>query len=507
MNDNAKSHSYSHLRHLLVFRRSSLLIIGFLLILLSNMRGSAGLFAWFMPVPFLIYVVLYRGVKPHLWLLFILLTGSILSFMKAASEPFIVGVFFSIMIGIVIGLRYYLAFLLWNYIRRWAGDLISLIAFPAIIVSLEYFQAFYLPFGDWGSLANTQLYNLPLLQTASLFGFLGISAIMSWAAVLCASVSLRGNLESSGMRLSIFVLVLTSLYVYGDLRLNNVPRGKHILAAAIMVDTQFSFVLPDPDSPEVMQTTNELIAKTRIAANRGASIVVWGELSTLISETGEARFLEKLSAVAKSHDIAIVAAYAIPVPIEEEEDYTFINKFTWINDNGDIAETYLKHHPVPGEGSEAGVKPLQVVHTDYGNLTGAICYDYDFPQMALTQARLGADMVVVPGMDWRGMLMQHTLMARIRAIEGGFSVFRSANESTSMGFNNYGQIRAAMSDFGNNDKILIASLPIGQIKTLYARIGNLIAYMAIGALIVCLFMTARNYRKSKTSEVELAIES
>lgn len=499
MKNKDQSNSYLHLTNFLFSRRSSLLIIGFLLILLSNMRGSAGLFAWFMPVPFLIYIALYHGVKNHLWLLLSLIAGSILSFMKAASDPFLISIGFSIMIGIVIGLRYYLAFLLWNYIRRWAGDLISIIAFPAIIVSLEYFQAFYLPFGDWGSMANTQLYNLPLLQTASIFGFLGISAIMAWAAVLCTSIILRGSLVNSGIRLSVFILVLTALYVYGDLRLNNVPEGKHILAAAIMVDNQFTGVLPDPADPEVIQTTNSLIEKTRIAANRGASIVVWGEVSTLISEKGEAQFLEKLSAVAKSHDIAIVAAYVVPVPKDEKEDYNFINKFTWINDKGNIAETYLKHHPVPGEGSEKGVKPLKIVHTDYGNMTGAICYDYDFPQMALTQARLGADLVVVPGMDWRGMLMQHTLMARIRAIEGGFSVLRAANEATSMGFNNYGQIRAAMSDFGNNDKILIASLPVGKIYTLYSSIGNLIAYIAIAALLFSLFIMARNCRRSKNT--------
>jgi len=145
MKNKDQSNSYLHLRNLLFSRRSSLLLIGFLLILLSDMRGSAGLFAWFMPVPFLIYVALYHGVKNHLWLLLILIAGSILSFMKAASDPFLISIGFSIMIGIVIGLRYYLVFLLWNYIRRWAGDLVSLITFPAIIVSLEYFQAFYLP--------------------------------------------------------------------------------------------------------------------------------------------------------------------------------------------------------------------------------------------------------------------------------------------------------------------------------------------------------------------------
>ena len=497
MKNKDQSNSYSHLRNLFLFRRSCLLIIGFVLILLSNMRGSAGVFAWFMPLPFLIYVALYYGVKNHLWLLLSFFLGYILTFMKAASEPYFASIGFSIMIGIVIGLRYYIAFLLWNYIRRWAGDLISLIAFPAVIVSFEYFQAFYLPFGDWGSMANTQLYNLPLLQTASLFGFLGISAIMAWGAVLCASIILRGSVVSSGLRLSIFVLVLTALYVYGDLRVNQVPPGKHITAAAIMVDNKFTGVFPDPDDPEVVQERDMLIEKTRTAAEMGAKIVVWGEGSALVSEKGEARFIEKLSEVAKSHDVSIVAACAVPVPKGEKEDYNFINKFTWINNNGEIAETYLKHHPVPGEGSKQGVKPLKVIHTEYGNLTGAICYDYDFPQMALTQARLGADMVVVPGMDWRGMLMQHTLMARIRAIEGGFSVLRSANEATSMGFNNYGQIYAAMPDFGNNDKILIASLPVGKIYTLYTSIGNLIAYFAFAALLFSLFVTIRNCRRSK----------
>jgi len=507
MKNKDQSNSYLYSRNFWLSRRSSLLTIGFLLMLLSNMRGSAGLFAWFMPMPFLIYVALYHGVKNHLWLLLSLLVGSILTFIKAASEPFIISVGFSTMIGIVIAFRFYLTFLLWSYIRRWAGDLISIIAFPAIIVSLEYIQAFYTPFGDWGSLANTQLYNLPLLQTASLFGFLGISAVMSWAAVLGTSLVLKGSFVNRRIQLTIFLVVLTALYVFGDLRLNNVPEGKHISAAAIMVDNEFSGVLPDPDDPEVMQTTDTLVEKTRIAAQRGASYVVWGEGSTLISEKGEGRFLEKLSAVAKNHDIAIVAAYAVPVPKDEkDEDYNFINKFTWINENGGIAETYLKHHPVPGEGSKKGVKPLKVLHTKYGNMTGAICYDYDFPQMALTQARLGADMVVVPGMDWRGMLMQHTLMARIRAIEGGFSVLRSANDATSMGFNNYGQIRAAMPDFGNNDKILIASLPVGKINTLYSRIGNLIAYIAIAALLFSFFITIRNYLRSKNSKSEISKE-
>jgi apolipoprotein N-acyltransferase len=287
--------------------------------------------------------------------------------------------------------------------------------------------------------------------------------------------------------------------VYGDLRLHTVPPGKQILAAAIMSQGQFTGTVPNPDDPETMGITATLIEQTRKAANRGAVIAVWGEASTVLTKQGEASLLATLSRLAKTDNLAIVATYIV-LPANWKKGYSRVeNKFTWIQNNGEIAETYLKHHPVPGSPSQRGTAPLKVVHTEYGNMAGAICYDYDFPQMALTQARLGAEMVVLPGMDWRGMLRRHTLMSRIRAIEGGFSLLRAANGATSMGFDNYGQIRAAMPAFGNNDKILLASLPVGRINTLYSRIGNSLAYIAVLALLVSIFVARRNQARTVTT--------
>jgi len=492
-----------YLNHSIISGRLALLLIGIVLMLLSDMRGSAGVFAWIMTVPFLIYSVLYRGFKNHLWLLLSLLLGSVLTLMKASSDPFFISIGFSIMSGIVIGLRYFLVFLIWGYIRRRAGDLAGMIAFPSVIVCFEYLQAFYLPFGDWGSLANTQLYNLPLLQTASLVGFLGISALIAWAAVLIASIMLAGSLAGRKVQLSAFAVVFIVLLVYGDLRLDRVPEGKHINVAGIMVNNQFSGEFPDPDDPAVLAMNKSLLEKTARVADQGAAVVVWGEGSTMMSEQGEPVFLKKLSALARENNVSIVAAYAVLLKKKEQTPAVhFLNKFTWILNNGEIGETYLKHHPVIGEGSRPGVKPLKLVHTEYGNMAGAICYDYDFPEMALTHSRLGADLVLIPGMDWRGMLKRHTLMARIRAIEGGFSLFRSANGATSMGFDNLGQIRASMSDFGDNDKVLLASLPLKQNPTLYSRTGNVLAYLAIAALLVTVILSVRNHcrRKQELSE-------
>lgn len=495
-NPDQKNSSWE-LKNFWIARRCVLLTLGFILILLYDMRGSADIFAWFMPLPFLIYVALYKGVKNHIWLLLSLVTGFILMLAKTASDPVFASVGFSIMMGMVIGIRYFLVFLLWSYIRRFTGKLISIISFPAIIMSMEYLQAFYLPFGDWGSLANTQLYNLPLLQTASLFGFVGISALMAWAAVLMATLALSGKLAGNVTQLISFLIIFTTLNVWGDLRLNKVPDGKHITAAALMVDNEFTGTLPDPHDPAVVATTKLLIDNTRKAALSGARVAVWGEGSTLIAAEDEQDLMKDLAYLARTHNISIVAAYVVP-PTKEGEK--FQNKFTWILNNGKIGETYHKHHPVPGEGSIKGVEPINVLHTEYGNMSGAICYDYDFPNLALTQARLGADLILLPGMDWRNMLQRHTLMARVRAIEGGFSLLRAANGATSMGFDKYGRILASMSDFGDNDKILLASLPVKRTNTLYSYVGNLLAYIALAVFLATIIMAARNILKARKGE-------
>jgi len=75
-----------------------------------------------------------------------------------------------------------------------------------------------------------------------------------------------------------------------------------------------------------------------------------------------------------------------------------------------------------------------------------------------------------------------------------------------MGFNNYGQLRAALPDFGNNDKILIASLPVGKINTLYSRVGNLVAYIALAALLFSFFITGRNYIREKKNKSGISKE-
>ncbi len=475
--------------------RGTLLFVGFLSTLLADMRGGAGVFAWFVPTPFLLYAALYRGGKNRLWLLLVLVVAAILTLAKTVSDPLLMSVAFAVMSGTVTGVRFFLAYVLWDYIRTWAGNLAGVAAFPVVVVSLEYLQACYTPLGDWGALANTQVSNLPLLQTAALFGFLGISALMAWAAALVAAIVLNRGVSGLKAQMAVFVAVFVALNVYGDLRLDYVPAGKYVRAAAVGTDYTFTGTLPDPVDPAVARTTDSLIAGTAVAARQGAALAVWAEASTIVTQSGEKRLLDRLRELAKTDRIAIVAAYVVQLP--KDAPYHLENKFTWITDTGEIAQTYRKHHPVPGEGSVPGRTPLELIPTAFGNVAGAICYDFDFPQLALTYARLGADFVVVPGLDWRGMLRRHTLMARMRAIEGGFPVLRAADGATSMAFDSRGQIVAALPNFGNNDRVMLAYLPVGRTPTLYSRTGPVLAYAALLALAALLLVASRDRLRSQ----------
>ena len=104
----------------------------------------------------------------------------------------------------------------------------------------------------------------------------------------------------------------------------------------------------------------------------GAELVVWGEGSTLVSQDGESAFLDRVSSLARDERIDIVPAYAALPGDGTGPAHPFRNTLTWVTADGAVAETYLKHHPIPGEGSVPGTDPLGTVSFGGARVAGAI---------------------------------------------------------------------------------------------------------------------------------------
>lgn len=141
----------------------------------------------------------------------------------------------------------------------------------------------------------------------------------------------------------------------------------------------------------------------------------------------------------------------------------------------------------------AGPGASPVVEATDATLGGAICYDFDYPDLARAHGRRGVDIVAVPSSDWRGIDPIHTQMAAVRAIEGGFSLVRSTRWGLSAAVDATGRPRAWRRGDGG---VMVAEVPRVNRWTLYSRLGEWV--VALSGLLVgfALLVAVRRRRTS-----------
>jgi apolipoprotein N-acyltransferase len=97
-------------------------------------------------------------------------------------------------------------------------------------------------------------------------------------------------------------------------------------------------------------------------------------------------------------------------------------------------------------------------------------------------------------------------MARVRAIEGGFSLVRSVRWATSGAYDALGRARATASFF-EGERTMIASVPATRIPTLYAGVGETVppaAAIVVLAAIALLVVRRRRAHVSSGSIVSVS---
>jgi apolipoprotein N-acyltransferase len=331
-----------------------------------------------------------------------------------------------------------------------------------------------------------------LWQIASLFGLSAIGFLLaSVSGVIATALTIA---EPRGMlpwAVAAATLVLGA-YGFGAWRLDaGRPEGRSVRAAAVTTAVGLD-ERGLPNDAVLLAAVDELFARSERAVELGAELVVWNEAAAMLRSEHEVDVIARGRELARRHGVELVMGYAVLV---DEDPFSFRNEYVWIDREGELVERYAKHHPVPGEPSIRGEEPLRVHDHPYGKAAGALCYDYDFPAMALEHARLGADLVVVPSSDWRGIDPYHTEMARVRAIEGGFSVLRPVRWAASAGFDSLGRVRGWM-PAEDTTGVMVVSLPTERVDTIYSRVGD--APMATLGAGLGLFALAGSVRRRRT---------
>jgi apolipoprotein N-acyltransferase len=468
---------------------STWLLLGAALLVASQLRFGMGVLAWVAPLPFLRYLRLRGRLRDGVWVALAIVAAWVVAVAKIVTAPLPLAAIFGF--GLPIGAMLAWPYLAWHaahrHLPQWAGPCV----FAGLMVTSEWLLHSAMPFGTWGAAGNTQFEHLGLMQLASVTGVHGVSFL-----VYLVSASLELSLaQPDQKRVAIMALGLTgAVAALGELRASVATAHGERMVRVATVDTEAVFSgLPLPEGSELERVDAVLFDRTRDAARAGARLVVWPEAATLVFPAAEALWRERVGALARELSITLAAGHVV---LRSTEPLLYENQYALFSPEGVLAHVYQKHHPVPGEPAVRGEGPVAVFASDeLGRVSGAICYDEDFPEMALAHAHAGADLVVVPSSDWRGIDPIHAQMATVRAIEGGHALIRATRFGLSIAVDGYGRGRGWHSAFDAPARTMVADVPARGLRTVYRRLGDVFVWLDIAATAFALAYAARPWRR------------
>ena len=495
----------------------SWLALAFLFAVFAQAKAAIPLAAWLAPI-FLLRFVRSQKVLRGMLLAYPVTAAAFLSGnWNLLADPLLLSLF-----GGVFGLLTLFPYLADRLITPRLHGFVATLVFPLAYVTFEYLLSFG-PSSTWFSLAYTQYGNLPLLQMVSVTGLWGVTFLIAWLAAVVNwawehhfvwLTIRRGTLLSAG--------VLAVVLLGGGLRLAFFPAASSTVRIAAVTASRAAyppgsemggleakFLSGTISSPEVQRfrqaaarLDDDLFSRSLQQARAGAKMISWSEQGAMVVKEDEAALIERGQQLARQEGVylnmGIVVWMTHPLYVEDEA--------VLVGPSGQVFWRYDKAHPVPFglEPFPPGNGIVPVIQTPYGRLSTVICYDADFQSLM----RVGTDLMLVPSNDELGMDPMHAQMATLRAIENGYSLVRPTSNGLSLAVDYEGRVVGAADFFTSDQQVVVATLPMHGVSTLYSTIGDLFAWLSIGGLLALIgVVIVQGRRKTGLSPVEQTREA
>ncbi|MFL5657183.1 MAG: nitrilase-related carbon-nitrogen hydrolase, partial [Ktedonobacteraceae bacterium] len=244
---------------------------------------------------------------------------------------------------------------------------------------------------------------------------------------------------------------------------------------------------------------NDLLARSQQEARAGAKIVVWPEASPVsasVLQEDEPALIQRTSALAQQAGIYLDMGMGVFLPDAGKGPF-LKDEAVLLDPTGHVVWTYEISHLVPGSQGlfVQGDGKVPLVESPYGRLAGVICFDLDYPGTMRQAGQAGADLLLGPSDDWQAFDPSHTQHAAFRAIENGFSLVREASQGLSMTVDYEGRVLSASDYFTTDDQVMVAYVPVHGVRTIYATIGDLFAWLCIIGLLALTGLAIMQSRK------------
>lgn len=395
---------------------------------------------------------------------------------------------------------------------------------PALWVSTEYLRAHLLTGFPWCLLGYALVDAVDLARLASVTGVYGLSFLLMMVNASIACLWLSPS--KRGLCQLVSVLGgLVSLAWFSSLMRPQLPapqQAGRIVQTNITLDQEWDLESKLSLLDELSQLSLAGPA-THSEQKRSPDLILWPETPAPFYFNHDPDFRHRMREIAASSSSHFLFGFVDFRPSSTNPHLRDpYNSVALLSPEGELVSQYDKIHLVPfGEyvpyaslfffvdkiSTEAGNfkagKRVVVPAFGSGKLGAFVCYEAVVPDLVRQFAKSGAQVFVnVTNDAWFGESsapFQHLVMARMRAIENRRYLLRAANNGISAVIDPCGRVLQTLER--NRRTVLEFSFGLESSLTLYARFGDLFAWLCLAATGASLAVLIQNRSNSRTSGV------
>lgn len=360
------------------------------------------------------------------------------------------------------------------------------IPFPAAVAAawavVEYLRSLG-PLGfPWASMGYSQTSYPSILQTASVTGTYGLSALVVLVNALIAEAFLSRRLS---LALAAAALVAVPA-LSGKAVLRNAAAGPEVEVALVQPNISGSVKW----DAAYRDTSMAILSRLSLRSPE-ADLIVWPETAVPFHILREPVEMQRVVALARHKASHLLVGCPDYEYMDGEPRY--FNSAFLISPAGSVEGIYRKIHLVPfgemfpfedrfemlrridlGEGDFSPGQDLTVFDVDGVRFAVAVCFESIYPGLVGDFVDAGARLIVnITNDEWFGPSLgpnQHAQMAVMRAVEYRVGLARCANTGISMLVDPYGRVRERTDLFTRG--VLAGAVESGTGRTFYAVVGR-----------------------------------
>jgi apolipoprotein N-acyltransferase len=385
----------------------------------------------------------------------------------------------------------------------------ALLFAPAPWVATEFARGALFGGFPWVPLGNSQVTVLAVAQLTSILGVYGLSGLVAFInAILAYALLATGRARLAAIASGVAVLLVVAGWGTWRIADGSLTRsGSAIRVGLVQGNIDQSDKWKASEAYRIFTTH---IAMSRDVVRRGANFVMWPESSTPFNFEEDAAGEEAVRDLARELQVPILLGSD---QLERGVPPRMYNAAFLVTPAGETAAVYRKMHLVPfGEYIPFKrwlffVSPLVESLAEFAPGTSiillpvgshlastAICYEVVYPSLIREAVASGSELLTTITNDgWYGNSSapyQHFALASMRAIEEGRYLARAANTGISGVVDPYGRIVRQSAIFEQVGMVEEVRFLSG--RTIYSRIGDLVAWIAIMLTIAALIVIRRS---------------